>query len=192
MINVTSIGNHILYFIHYFLLVVSLDASEADNIDIVSICLQIKEKVFHEMALLQASEPRPAPGYCYFWFKLGAASKKLHSIFCSCCCKNRYFLTLDLWSDVSVWILISVSFFISRQLLPLKMENHKCMPGIRYLSSPRNLCSKAFQWRQFVHQTWDAMAHWAASVLPVIDAHLTKYLYCDYSIQLLHKETFQT
>lgn len=66
MINVTSIGNHILYFIHYFLLVVSLDASEADNIDIVSICLQIKEKVFHEMALLQASEPRPASGYCYF------------------------------------------------------------------------------------------------------------------------------
>lgn len=36
---------------------VSLNASEADNIDIVSICLQIKEKVFHEAALLQAREP---------------------------------------------------------------------------------------------------------------------------------------
>lgn len=29
-------------------------------------------------------------------------------------------LTLDLWSDVSAWILISVSFFNSTQLLPLK------------------------------------------------------------------------
>lgn len=92
-----------------------------------------------------------------------------------CCCKNRHFLTLDLWSDVSVWILISVSFFISRQLLPLKMENRKCMPDVRYLPIPVGLCYKAFWWSQSVHQTREAMAHWAASIFLVIDAYLTKF-----------------
>lgn len=51
--------------------------SEADTKDIVSICLQMKEKLFHEMALLQVRDLG-----CYFRFKLGVASKKLQSIFC--------------------------------------------------------------------------------------------------------------
>lgn len=65
------------YFLLVHLLFPLMPPSEADTKDIVSICLQMKEKLFHEMALLQVRDLG-----CYFRFKLGVASKKLQSIFC--------------------------------------------------------------------------------------------------------------
>lgn len=145
--------------------------------NIVSIFLQTKEKMFHEMAFLLPSKSGTlsSPRIMLFLIYAIYLGKNHEVSLASCCCKNKHFLTLDLWSDVNVWILISVSFFISRQLLPLKMENHKCVPDVRYFPIPMGLCYKAFWWSQFVHQIWDAMAHWATSIFLVIDAYLTQF-----------------
>lgn len=161
------------------------------------------KKILHEVAILKDSKaeantnlwlhlPSPAPPLLFLTPDQSriALSKMNYKISSSShYVKSGCFLTLDLWSDVRVWILISVSFFISRQLLPLKMETWKCMPEIRYLSVPLGLCDNTFWWRQYSHQMYDAMAHWAASVYPGIDLYLRNII-CTMITQFSHTQKY--
>lgn len=54
-----------------------------------------------------------------------------------------------------------------------------------YLPTPRAFAPKPSDENISSPPPRDATAHWATSVPLVIDAHLTKYLYRDYSIQPL-------